>query len=141
VYNRVMIGRFSALVGIVTLSAIALSQVVAPKPAAKSTGPIRALVTPHSNALSWLAGVGGDPAQGFHVWKSSTSGAYGSTPLAATSATTLTYTDLAVVAGQTNYYVITAYNMTGDSAPSNQVTCVTPFQIPPPPTGLSGAVN
>lgn len=103
----------------------------------------------HSNALTWSWSQGvGDPATGFHVWRSAT------TPVPTTGApyavvaspSTLTYVDSSVSAGQSWSYVVTAYstgavtalNPGGDSLPSNTFTCVTPFSAPPPPTGLSG---
>lgn len=99
---------------------------------------------PHSNTLTWAWSQGtGDPATGFHIWKSATAPVPTTgTPFATVnSPTTLTFTDTAVTAGQTNFYVITAFNTAGDSTPSNQVTCVTPFQIPAPPSGLSATVK
>lgn len=97
----------------------------------------------HSNTLNWTWSQGtGDAAAGFHVYKSATSGAYGTTPYATiTSTSTLTYTDLVVVAGQVNYYVVTAFNAGGDSAYSNEVRCVTPFQAPASPPSLSGTIK
>jgi hypothetical protein len=100
--------------------------------------------TAHSNTLTWAWSQGaGDAATGFHIWKSAT------TPVSTTgtpyatvgSPTILTYVDSSVVAGQTNFYVVTAFNTGGESTPSNQVTCVTPFQAPNPPTGLSATVK
>jgi fibronectin type 3 domain-containing protein len=105
-------------------------------------GGVRAAATPHNTVLTWAWSQGtGDPALGFHVWKSSTSGVYGTTPLAATSVNVLTYTDFAVVAGQTNYYVVTSYNGGGDSTNSNEATAVTPFQKPSAPTSLTAVPN
>jgi fibronectin type 3 domain-containing protein len=107
---------------------------------AQKKQPLRATATPHNNALSWMWSQGtGDPATGFHVWKSSTSGGYGTSPYATVSSpTTLTYTDSAVSGGQTNYYVITAFNSAGDSTRSNEVTCTTPFSVPMAPTSATG---
>lgn len=92
----------------------------------------------HSNTLNWNWSQGtGDVATGFHIYKSQTTG--GPYTLLATipSVTTLTYTDLVVVAGQTNFYVVTAFNQKGDSPYSNEVTCTTPFFIPQTPASLS----
>ncbi len=95
----------------------------------------------HSNTLTWNWAQGtGDPATGFHVKKATTSGGPYTT-IATLPVATLTYIDTTVVAGQTNYYVVTAFNTGGDSVPSNQVTCTTPFQVPQSPTTLSGQVN
>ena len=105
---------------LLTLSAIGLAQ------------------TPHSNTLSWNWSQGsGDAATGFHVWKSATPGGPYTTPLATVPVASLTYVDSAVVAGQTNYYVVSAYNTAGDSTKSSEVACTTPFHTPVSPTGLS----
>ncbi len=96
---------------------------------------------PHpSVTLAWLAGVGGDPATGFHVQRSATTGGpytiVGTVPVG-----TLTYLDTAVAVGATYFYVVTAYNSAGDSSKSNEVSCTLPFQAPAPPTGLSSTVK
>jgi endoglucanase len=96
----------------------------------------------HSNTLSWSWSQGtGDPATGFHVQRSTTSGGPYAVVATVGSPTTLTYVDTAVVAGATWYYVVTAFNTGGESAPSNEVKCVTPFSTPQTPTGLSGQVK
>ena len=100
----------------------------------------------HSNKLTWSWSQGtGDPATGFHVWRSSGTGgtcaAMGSTPYATvTSPTIFTYTDTAVAGGQSWCYQVTAYASTTDSSPSNEVTCLTPFLLTTP-TGLSGVAQ
>jgi hypothetical protein len=96
----------------------------------------------HSNTLTWTWAQGtGDAATGFHVQRSQTSGGPYITIATVSSPTILTYVDTAVVPGQTNFYVVTAFNAGGDSTPSNQVTCVTPFSPPAPPATLSGTVK
>ncbi len=98
----------------------------------------------HSNTLAWqwTQGTGG-AASGFHIWRSTTS----PVPIvpgqsyASVGPTTLGYVDTAVTEGQTVYYVVTAWNLGGDSVPSNQVACTTPFQAPGPATGLSGTIK
>ncbi len=96
----------------------------------------------HSNTLTWSWAQGtGDPATGFHIQRSQTSGGPYTVIATITSPTILTYIDTSVVAGQTNFYVVTAFNTGGDSTLSNQVTCVTPFQAPITPSTLSGTVK
>ncbi len=96
----------------------------------------------HSNTLTWSWAQGtGDAAAGFHVQRAAVSGGPYVSIATLVGTAIKTYTDNAVVAGQTLYYVITAFNTGGDSVPSNQVTCTTPFQTPTPPSGLSGTVN
>lgn len=93
---------------------------------------------PHSNTLSWTWAQGtGDMAAGFHVKKSSTAGT-GYTTIATVPYPGMTYIDTDVKAGEVWYYVVTAYNAGGESSPTNEVTCTTPFQAPATPTGLSG---
>jgi hypothetical protein len=94
----------------------------------------------HSNTLTWTWTQGsGDPATGFHVWKAATTPVPTTgTPYAVvTPSTTLTYTDTAVSAGQTNYYAVTAYNPGGDSTSVQSRPCVTPFQAPAAPSSVS----
>lgn len=98
----------------------------------------------HYTTLTWLWSQGtGDPATGYYVYKSLVSGSYTSTNRIAnlTGTTTKTYTDNNVTAGQTVYYVITAYNPGGESVRSNEVTCTTPFQAPEATSGLSAVVK
>ncbi len=60
-----------------------------------------------------------------------------STSTFVTGTTSYSCVDTAVVAGQTKVYQITALNSGGESTPSNQFTCVTPFQAPSAPTIVS----
>jgi fibronectin type 3 domain-containing protein len=74
-------------------------------------------------ALSWNVGSG---ASACNVKRSVTSGG----PYALVASTTGTnYTDTAVTNGTTYYYVVSAANITGESAASNEVTA-TPFASP-----------
>jgi lipid-binding SYLF domain-containing protein len=93
----------------------------------------------HSNVLTWSWSQGtGDPATGFHIWKATTSGGYSTTPFATISGiTTLTFTDAAVAGGETNFYVVTAFNSSGDSSRSNEASSFIPLQPPEAPSSLS----
>ena len=72
----------------------------------------------HTVTLSWSAGVGGDRASGFTVKRA----ANPSGPFAPVGSTTGTrYVDQ--VSTGTYYYEVTAFNVGGESAPSNQVLC------------------
>ncbi len=93
---------------------------------------------PHGSASltwSWSQGTG-DPATGFHVWRSTTAGGpyttVGTVPVG-----TLTYLDAGLTIGATYFYTVSAYNPAGDSSKSGEVTCVVPFQIPGAPSTLS----
>src|SRR5262252_6570164 len=63
---------------------------------------------------SWSQGTG-DPATGFHVWRSMTAGTETNNPAIATlnSNTILSYLDNTVISGDTYFYVVTAYNPQG----------------------------
>ena len=99
------------------------------------------LFAQHSATLSWTWAQGtGDPATGFHVWRSTVAGQEQCPtcmPVATVAPGTFTFIDTAVVAGQTLFYTITAFNTAGDSTPSNEATAVIPFQTPAVPTGLT----
>jgi hypothetical protein len=103
---------------------------------------IPALAQPHPSATlnwTWTQGTG-DPATGFHVQRATvTGGPY--TVVGTVPVSTLTYLDTAVTVGATYYYVVTAFNSAGNSAKSCEVACALPFQIPGPPTALSGTVK
>jgi hypothetical protein len=79
----------------------------------------------HYVSLSWTAST--TPNVTYNVYRTTTSGVYGA-PLASAGAAT-TYTDSAVAAGQTYYYVVTAVSSTGgesvQSGPA-QATVPTP---------------
>jgi hypothetical protein len=77
----------------------------------------------HSVTLNWTASVG---ASGYNVYRSSvTGGPY--TKLNASPIATTSYTDSAVQAGQTYYYVLTSVNSSGvESAFSTEVSAVVP---------------
>jgi len=100
------------------------------------------LAQQHSNTLTWNWSQGtGDPATGYHVQKSTASGGPYTVIATIVGTATTTYVDTMVVSGQTSYYIVTAFNSGGDSVPSNQVACTTPFQGPGPPTGLPGIIK
>ena len=85
---------------------------------------------PHSVALSWEAST--TPNVTYNIYRSNTSAAYGTTPLASVSGTS--YTDYAVQAGQTYFYVVKAVDSTNPnnlSSPSNEALAIIPT-----PSGL-----
>jgi hypothetical protein len=113
--------------------------VARPRIAAPITAPQAS--TTHSVTLTWLWSQGtGDPATGFHVWRAATCAALSTTGTAyatITPATTLTDVDTAVTAGQAYCYMVTAYDATGDSASTNEVSVTIPLAVPVAPTGLT----
>lgn len=82
-----------------------------------------------TSQLSWtLADDGGSPVTGYQVRRGTASGA--EAPLATT--TGRSYTDTALVAGQTYYYRVTATNAAGTGAASPEVVYATATRAAPP---------
>jgi hypothetical protein len=81
------------------------------------------VVQPHSVSVNWTASTSPN-VTGYNVYRGTTSGGpY--TKLNSSSVTNLNYTDAAVAAGETYYYVVTALNSSGEeSAYSTQLQAV-----------------
>lgn len=100
------------------------------------------LFAQHSAALAWTFAQGtGDPATGFHCQRSAVTGGPYAIVATVTSATTLTCSDLTVVAGQTYFYVVTAFNSAGDGPVSNEAKATIPIAVPGAPTTLTVTVK
>jgi len=85
-------------------------------------------------SLSWNASSG---ATGYYVKRSTTSGTEAQIATVATNV----YTDSAVTNGTKYFYVVSAYNSSGQSANSTEVNA-TPLAPPPPaPTGLTATAG
>lgn len=92
--------------------------------------------------LSWSASTG---ATGYHVYRAEQSGVFapnactGATGpcqrIATNAASIRTYRDTAVLPDVRYYYVVTAFNAAGESAPSNEVNAILP--APPPAPSLT----
>jgi hypothetical protein len=80
-------------------------------------------IVPHYVTLNWAAST--TPGVTYNIYRSTTAGAYPSTPLAS-AGTTTSYTDLTVSAGVTYYYVVTAVSGSGESGHSNEVPATVP---------------
>src|SRR5260370_4750339 len=78
-------------------------------------------------SLTWSApsSNGGATISGYNVYRGTTSGGEGTTPIA--TVTTTSYTDSGLTNGQTYYYKVTAINSVGQSLPSNEASA-TPQQ-------------
>lgn len=104
-----------------------------------------AQTVPHSTTLTASCSgtcASGDPITAFNFYKSLTSGGPYAKIGSVAGISSATFVDTSVVAGQTAYYVATVVNGGGgESTYSTQVACVTPFQTPPAPPGLSGQVK
>ena len=96
----------------------------------------------HSVTLTWTwTQTGGDPATAFTVGRSSVTGGPYTIIDTTPNATTFTYVDPNVSAGQTWYYIVTATNPGGDSVPSNEASCTIPFLAPSGTTKLSAVAK
>jgi len=84
-------------------------------------------------SLSWTASTG---ATSYNIYRGTTSGGEGSTPYR-TGVTTTSFTDTGVINGTTYYYQITAVNMAGESARSNQASATPQAPAPAAPANLS----
>jgi hypothetical protein len=73
-------------------------------------------------SLTWSTALG---ATSYNVYRSTTAGGEGSTPLV-TGVTATTFTDTGLAAGTTYYYQVTAVNAQGQSAKSNEAFATTP---------------
>ena len=69
----------------------------------------------HSATLTWVASTSSNVA-GYNVYRGTTSGGPYSTKANSSLVTGLTYTDTAVLAGQTYYYVLTAVDSSGNES-------------------------
>ena len=93
--------------------------------------------TAHSNTLNWTASPSSG-ITGYNIYRSSTSGQYGTTPFASVSGTTLTFVDSSTKALDNFFYVVTAVCATcspQESVFSNEVNAVTPGDARPSPPG------
>ncbi len=91
--------------------------------------------------LSWTvpSSNGGSAITGYNVYRGTTSGSEGTTPVGTASGSTLSYTDTGLTNGQTYFYKVTAVNSVGQSMPSNEAsaTPAAPSTVPSAPTGLT----
>jgi hypothetical protein len=125
-----------ALVGCMTPTA---QRANTPAPPSSEPRPLTATATAHSVTLGGCT----DTAAGvqFNFYKGTASGGESATALNASPLATCSYTDTAVTALQTYWYVAKAYLSTASpslSGPSNEVSATIPADAQPPaPTGLT----
>jgi hypothetical protein len=89
------------------------------------SGTGQAAVTSHSVALSWNPSITSG-VSGYNIYRATTSGGYGTTPVNPSPVSGTTYTDTTVVSGQTYFYVATAVDAGTQSIDSNEVQAVIP---------------
>lgn len=92
--------------------------------------------TAHSVTLTWVAPTTGDAPTSYNVKRALVSGGPYAT-IGSTAAPTVTFTDTAVSAGTTYFYVVTAANSAGESGPSNEVSAAIPLAPPGAPGSLA----
>ncbi|HVB09505.1 MAG TPA: stalk domain-containing protein, partial [Bacillota bacterium] len=140
-YARCMLTSFSAGASPSGTIAYAVSQ----GPAAQGSGNTTTSASPTVSAqasaggaaLSWSAVPG---ASGYYVYRGTTTGGEGSTPLMDFPLTATQYTDTQVTAGQTYFYTVTAVfggQVQTQSQPSAEVSVSVPAPAAPPASGQS----
>jgi hypothetical protein len=90
-----------------------------------------------SVSLSWTASTG---ATSYNVYRGTTSGGEGATPIA-TGITTTSYPDTGLTNGQEYFYEVAAVNSAGTSAMSNEASATPEAPAPPAPTGLTATAG
>lgn len=94
-------------------------------------------------SLSWSApsSSGGSAITGYNIYRGTSSGGEGTTPLTVVSRNSLSYTDTSVVNGQIYYYTVRASNSVGTGPKSNEAsaTPLAPLTVPGAPTGLAAS--
>jgi fibronectin type 3 domain-containing protein len=88
--------------------------------------------------LSWSApsSNGGSPITGYNVYRGTSAGGEGTTPVGTVSGTTLSFTDTGLTNGTTYFYTVKAVNAVGTSLPSNEANATPQATVPGAPTGL-----
>jgi fibronectin type 3 domain-containing protein len=92
--------------------------------------------------LSWSAPAsnGGSPVTGYDVYRGTSPGGEGSTPVATNVATT-SFTDTGRTNGTTYYYTVAAVNAVGVSPQSNEASATPRAAVPSAPTGLAASAG
>ncbi|RII27971.1 MAG: hypothetical protein CXR31_05935 [Geobacter sp.] len=107
----------------------------APQPPSAPTGITATVVSPNQVNVSWSAVTG---AVSYNIYWSTTTGVTPSTGTLIANATS-PYSHTGLTASTTYYYVVTAVNAAGESAPSAQASATTAATPQPPaaPTGVT----
>jgi fibronectin type 3 domain-containing protein len=101
-----------------------------PAPPSTPTG-LAAIADNAAVNLSWNASSG---ATSYNIYRGTTSGGEGTTPVGTSTSTG--FTDTGLTNGTTYYYKVSATNSAGTSAQSSEVTAIPTTSSPPPPSSL-----
>jgi fibronectin type 3 domain-containing protein len=95
----------------------------------------------HSAVLTWQAPTTGDAVQNYNVQRAPVIGGVTGTFATIASPTATTYTDLAVIAGNSYQYRVASVNSAGESAFVTSTVQLIPLAIPGVPTSLTVVVS
>jgi fibronectin type 3 domain-containing protein len=116
-----------------------------PQPAATAPSAPQSLTAVGSNGavqLSWTAPAsnGGAAVTGYNVYRGTSAGGEGSTPVA-TNVTTTGFTDTGLANGTTYYYTVKAVNSAGTSPPSTEASATPQATVPSAPLGVTASAG
>jgi fibronectin type 3 domain-containing protein len=116
-----------------------------PQPAATAPSAPQSLTAVGSNGavqLSWTAPAsnGGAAVTGYNVYRGTSAGGEGSTPVA-TNVTTTGFTDTGLANGTTYYYTVKAVNSAGTSPPSTEASATPHATVPSAPLGVTASAG
>ena len=116
-----------------------------PQPAATAPSAPQSLTAVGSNGavqLSWTAPAsnGGAAVTGYNVYRGTSAGGEGSTPVA-TNVTTTGFTDNPLTNGTTYYYTVKAVNSAGTSPPSTEASATPQATVPSAPLGVTASAG
>ncbi|HSZ31133.1 MAG TPA: fibronectin type III domain-containing protein, partial [Pseudonocardiaceae bacterium] len=96
-----------------------------------------------SASLSWSApsSNGGSPITAYDIYRGTTAGGEGSTPVGTTNGTTLTFNDPGLTNGTTYFYTVKAVNAVGLSNASNEASATPKATVPGQPTNLAASAG
>ncbi len=128
--NGVFTIQFTTVKDNAQVNGIEILSSSSPAPPATPTG-LSGIAGNASAILSWNASSG---ATSYNIYRSTTSGGEGTTPVG--TSTTNSFTNTGLTNGTTYYFTVAAVNSAGTSAQSSEVTLTPTTSSPPPPSTL-----
>jgi fibronectin type 3 domain-containing protein len=128
--NGVFTIQFATVKDNAQVNGIEILSSSAPAPPPAPTG-LAAIAGNAAVMLSWTASSG---ATSYNIYRGTTSGGEGSTPVG--TSTSASFTDTGLTNGTTYYYKVSATNSAGTSAQSGEVSATPTTSSPPPPSSL-----